>query len=48
MLWVWPFSVDFNDNNFRCGTKNACGWDRKQLHYKSWPNYYIECWTKVD
>ena len=22
---AWPFSIDRNDNNFRCGTKNACG-----------------------
>ena len=22
---VWPFSIDFNDNNFGCVPKNACG-----------------------
>ena len=30
---AWPFSIDFNDNNFGCGTKNACG--------RETGNYYI-------
>ena len=36
---AWPFSIDFNDNNFGCGTKNACGrgTGNYQLYYKSWP-----------
>ena len=35
---TWPFSIDFNDNNFGCGTKK-CMWvgDGKLLYYKSWP-----------
>ena len=39
MLWVWPFSVDFNNNNFGCGTvtkKCMRAGDRKQLYYKSY------------
>ena len=26
MVWAWPFSIDFSDNNFGCSTRNdACG-----------------------
>ena len=46
MVWSWPLSIDFNDNNFRCGYKK-CMWvgDRKLLYYKSWPN--IPSFTSV-
>ena len=38
MVWAWPFSIDFSDNNFGCGTKKCMrAGDRKQLYYKSWP-----------
>ena len=36
---AWPFSIDFNDNNFGCGTKKCMrARDGKLLYYKSWPN----------
>ena len=35
---AWPFSIDFNDNNFRCGAKKCIrAGDGKLLYYKSWP-----------
>ena len=49
---VWPFSIDFNDNNFGCGTKKCMrAGDRKLLYYKSWPNYegliHPQCYTLI-
>ena len=45
MVWAWPFSIDFSDNNFGCGTKKCMqAGDRKQLYYKSWPNVVIIIW----
>ena len=37
---AWPFSLDFNDNNFGCGTKKCmrAGDGKLLYHYKSWPN----------
>ena len=38
MVWAWPFSIDFSDNNFGCSTKKCMrAEDRKQLYCKSWP-----------
>ena len=35
-------SINFNDNNFGCGTKKCMrAGDEKQLYYKSWPNVNI-------
>ena len=45
---AWPFSVDFNDNNFGCGTKKCMQvGDGKLLYYKSWPKsgkIYLTRW----
>ena len=36
---AWPSSIDFNGNNFGCGTKKRMqAGDGKLLHYKLWPN----------